>query len=282
MKRGIDIKGQVAVFVIVAILIVGVGGSIGYIVKVKNDVKLNEEFFSQGEVKVQVDNIESAVLDCLEGAGVRGLEIIGLQGGYYNKPLKSFDLDEGFVPYYYDKGEFLMPSREEIVMELENYVSDKFGDCVEGLEFEGFDLSLGKGEVDVVIGDNAVLFEVDKSVKIEKEGKKIFFDLEKHGLSVESALSDILDVAEYIIDSHKENVEMYCISCVGKMADERDVYVQRTLLSDNRVFIVIGENRTSEDVYLFNFINRYSGDEVDNFGLNKEVLPRKPVALGEL
>ena len=283
MKRGFDIKGQVSGFVIVASLIVGAVGGVGYIVKVRNDARLNEEFFSQGEVKVQVDNIESAVLDCVENVGVEGLSVIGLQGGYYNKPSGSFELEDGFIPYYYDRGKFLMPSHEKIVEELEDYVNDEFGNCVGGLEFEGFDLRLGKGDVEVVIGEDSVLFEIDKRVRIEKEGKKIVFDLEEDGLSVESALKDILEVAEYMTESHKDNVEMYCISCVGEMAEERDVYVQRTLLSGDRVLVIIGENRTGDDVYLFSFINRYNGDEVDDdFKLNEGVLPNKPVALGGL
>ena len=276
MKRGFNIKGQVAVFVIVAILIVGVGGGVGYIVKVRGDARLNEEFFSQGEVKVQVDNIEDSVLDCLESVSLKGLEVIGLQGGYYNKPVGSFEMDEGFIPYYYDKGEFLMPSVGVIEGELEDYISEEFGKCVDGLKFDGFDLTLGKGDVGVVIGDDEVLFEVDKGVRIEKERKKIIFDLEEHGLSVKSALKDILEVAEYLTDSHKENAEMYCISCVGEMASERDVYVQKTLLSDNKVLIIIGENKTADEPYLFNFLNRYTGDEIGGFELNGGVLPMKP------
>ena len=276
MKKGFDVRGQVAVFIIIAILIVGVGGGVGYFVKVKNDARANEEFFSQGEIKIQVDNIDSAVLSCVEDVGVSGLEVIGLQGGYYNKPVGSFDLEEGFIPYYYDRGEFLMPSVSEIEKELEEYVSDEIGDCVEVLEFEGFDLKLGSGDVDVVIGDDAVLFEIDKSVRIEKDGHKVLFDLEEHGFSVESVLSDIFEVAEYLTESHKENAGMYCISCVGEMTKERDVYVQRTLLSGGKVLIIIGENRTADEPYLFSFLNRYDGEESDEFKLNEVVLPKKP------
>jgi hypothetical protein len=277
MKRGFGLRGQVAVFVIVAILIVGVGGGVGYFVKVKNDARVNEEFFSQGEIKIQVDNIESAVLNCVEDVGLSGLEVIGLQGGYYNKPVGSFEMEEGFIPYYYDKGEFLMPSISEIEKELEEYVSEEFDGCLEGLVFEGFDLKLGKGDVDVVIGDDGVLFEIDKSVRIEKDGRRVIFDLKEHSLSVESALSDILEVAEYLTESHNENEGMYCISCVGEMADERDVYVQRSLLSGGKVLIIIGENRTGDESYLFNFLNRYSGNESDEFKFEgAEVLPKKP------
>jgi len=280
MKK--SVMGQVSVFVIIAILIVSVGGGISYIVKSQNDAKLNEEFFSQSEIKVQVDNIESAILSCVDSVSREGLEVIGFGGGYYNKPAESFEIEDGFVPYYYDKGDFLMPSREKISKELADYVSNELEGCLNGLVFENFDLKLGRGNVEVVIGDDEVLFEIDKNVRIEREGRSIIFDLEEHGLSVKSALNDILEIAEYITDSHKDNVETFCISCVGEMAEERDVYVKRTLLSDNKVLVIIGENRTADDVYLFSFLNRYTGDEVDDFGLNGEVLPRKPDNLEDL
>ncbi len=275
MKKGI--RAQVTVFIIVGLLIIG--GVVFYFNSYT--AKRNVEYFSQEGIKFEVDNIYASIITCLEEVGIDGLEVIENQGGYYEVPLKYLDVNdledfnesgvEGFVPYYYYEGEYFMPEREEIVGELTKYVDDNLDDCFDDFDFPGFELSYGNFESDVGINNEAVVFGADVKFKIEREGRKVSFDLSEYPVVVNSALSDILDVAEYITGSHKVDSKMYCISCVDDMAEEKDVYIQMIDLGDDSLMITIGENRTFFEPYYFSFLNKYTGEEVsDDFVLSGE------------
>jgi hypothetical protein len=277
MKRGLK-KGQVTVFIIIGILIIGiVGGIIWFTKEDRGDV----DYFNQADIKPLLNNIESSILDCSEIVSKDALTVIGVQGGYYNKPAESLDIGWAFIPYYYNEGSYLMPGREKIENELEDYGNDFIFECLDSLNFEDFELSYSKVDTDVGIKDDSVDFKFDMSVTIKREDKRIRFDLEDYPVSQTSALSDILDIADYITESHKIDPKMYCISCVLDLAEERDVYVQNAKIDENSMYIIIGENRTSEEPYLFGFMNKYTGDEVsDDFkltGADADALPEDTV-----
>ncbi len=282
MKRGLNVrvsaKGQISIFIILGIVIAG--GMI-YSFKIKNDAKLNNEFFSQEDIKTQLENIQANILTCIDEAGREGLNLIGMQGGYYKRPLKYIDLDGVFIPYYYYEGEFLMPSLEDVSSELGDYVEEKAGACLKELEFDGFELKPTKVDVKVIISDGEVIFKADSFVVIKKDGRSITFETKNHPVSRASALKDILDIARYITDSHKIDAKMYCISCVEEIAREKDVYVEHTPIFDNSVFITIGENRTSDKPYVFNFLNKYTREEAsDDFALTGENADSLPGSSG--
>ncbi|MBS3079693.1 hypothetical protein J4218_06225 [Candidatus Pacearchaeota archaeon] len=262
MKRGY-VKGQISIFIIVGILI-GVIGIFGYGLKVQHDDAISNEFFSQEELKPQIENIQSNVFMCLYEPSKEGLRVIGVQGGYYNKPDKIFDLGNEFIPYYYYEGNFLMPSSEKIADELESLVEDKVDVCLNELKFEGFELEHSLPNAKVSIDSGEVIFKIDSLVGISREGKRIVVDTKDYSVSHASALKDILEVANYIVDSHRIDSKMYCISCLDKLAEEKDVYVQNIPFADNSVLVIIGENRTSDSPYLFSFLNKYTGEEISD------------------
>lgn len=276
MKRG-NFKAQVTLFVIIGILIVAAAGGYVYYNKIENDKRLSNEFFSQESIKLLFDNLQSNIITCVDDVGREGLKIIGKQGGYYKKPLKYLDLNQSFVPYYYYGGDILMPNNEGISRELEGYINNNFGYCLDNLKSSGFELEYSTPISSVVINKDNVLFNVNSSIIIRKEGRSIVFYTNDYPISQNSALSDILDVARYITDSHKLNSKMYCLSCVDKTAEEKNVYVWTNSISENTVQIVIGENRTSYEPYLFNFLNKYVGNEVsDDYLLNENLIEGLP------
>lgn len=281
MKRGVNSKrSQISLFIILGIVIVVAIGGLVYGLKIRNEA-ISNEFFSSVEIRPQVENIESNVILCMHEISRDGLKQIGVQGGYYNKPGRFFDLNESFIPYYYYQGNFSMPDRDKVISELENFIEDKVNVCFDELKFEGFDLEHNRASAKVFINNTEVGILIDSSFVIQKEGKRIVFNTKNFPVSQSSALSDILEIAKYITDSHKIDSKYYCISCVEKMAEEKDVYVQNIPFADNSVLIIIGENRTSDEPYLFSFLNKYNGYEIaDDFALTGEFAEGVPGSLG--
>ena len=277
MKKGLNIKAQVTVFIIIGIIVVAVAGGVGYSIKVSQDAKLNTEYFSSADIKPQMDNLKFSIFNCLEEVSEGGLKVIGFQGGYYNPPSKSFDMGWAFVPYYYHEGDILMPSKEVIANELADFVNNNMDVCLKKISIGDFELSYNTPKTKVSIKDEEVLFKIDMPIIIKKEDKGITLELGGHPVSQASALNDILEIAKYITDSHELDASMYCITCVADMAEERDVYVHNTVMGDGDVYVIIGENRVSDEPYLFSFMNKYTGDEISDdialMGDNYEGLP---------
>jgi len=255
-------KGQVTVFIIVGLLIVGIVGGVGYSIKVNKDAKLSEEFFSSIEIKPQINNLQSSVFNCMDQVSKDGLEEIGIQGGFYEKPKKFFDLEWAFIPYYYYEGDFFMPSKKTIESELSKYVNDNLKICLDEIDSGDFEMNYKTAKTKTFIREKEVGFNIDLGVGIEKEGNKITLELEEFPVVVDSALSSILEVAEYYTYTHKEDPKMVCISCLGEVAEERDLYVDAINFDANTILVVISENMTASEPYAFEFLNKYTGDEI--------------------
>jgi hypothetical protein len=254
-------RGQVTIFIIIAIFIVVAVISLIFLVKTKSSSELDKEFFSQANIKPSLQNIQSFILDCLDETSKDALDVIGVQGGYYTKPEKAYDLQWVFIPYYYHRGEFLMPSKQKIESELNNYIDDQLGDCIANGDFNDFRLDYSSSRTRSMIKPGEVLFEIDMPVQINKEDNVVTLELGDYPVSRNSSLYEILEVAEYITNSHKRDPELYCISCVGEMAEERDLFVDIMRFTEDSMMTVISENHTSSEKYSFVFLNKYTGSE---------------------
>ena len=268
MKKRISKLSQISVFIILGIVLVA-ALSLSYGFKIIPSNR-DSEFFSHADIKPAVENIEANIILCLHKSGREGLRTIGLQGGYYDKPEKRVDLSKGFIPYYYYEGNYLMPGNERISEELGKFVQNKVNSCLDGLKFEGFQLTHTQPRGDVFINKSSVLMIIDSSVVVHKDGRRIVFNTRNYPVSQNSALKDILDVAQYITESHRLDSKNYCISCVDRLAEEKNVYVSNIPLKNDSVLIIIGENRTSDEPYLFSFLNKYNNEVSDDFKLTGE------------
>ncbi|MBD3252370.1 hypothetical protein GF386_01415 [Candidatus Pacearchaeota archaeon] len=250
-------RGQVTVFVVVGIVVVAAVGLGIYLTSVSPGEE-DRAYFESGEVASLMNNVKNSIFSCMEQNGRNALIVIGVQGGYYNPPQDYFDLGWAIIPYYYDKGRFLMPSDSVIEKELASYVDDNLGLCLDRLDFEGFDLDYESSRTTASIEQGQVTYTIDMPITVKRENKRMVLQLAENPVSVTSSLSEILEVADYITESHKEDPEMVCISCVADMAEERDLYVDMLDFDEeSTTLVVISENRTSEEPYIFEFLNRY-------------------------
>jgi len=260
-KRGrvnTNSKAQTTVFIIIAVVIVAVAIGVFYLNQTSKQTDLKKVFTKLG-ITEQASTVQSSILNCLDETAENSLVVVGIQGGYYNEPEKFFDLGWAFIPYYYDNGEFLKPSTQTIENELSTYVDDNLGYCFETLEYENFDLTYKISKTKTEIKQGEVSFKTDLSLTISKSDLTADFELKKHPVVIESSLYDILEVADYITESHKDDPDMICINCVADMAEIRNLYVDMIDFGDDETttLTVISENYTSSEPYIFEFLNKY-------------------------
>jgi len=254
-------KAQTTVFIIIAVVVLAIIAGILYFKNIPGQTNLDEEFFSSNELKPQVDRLQTAILDCTEQTSEEALTNIGLQGGYFNPPSESLKIGEIKIPYYYNQGSINRPSKSEIETELNNYIESNLESCFENINKNDLEIEYKNLAIESEINNDNIIFNYNTQIKITKDNKHIVFELEDHPKNIPSALSDILDIAYFITDTHEVDPEMYCISCVGDMAEEKDVYVSIVELAQDQMLVVISENRTSTQPYSFEFLNKYTGEE---------------------
>ncbi len=250
-------KAQITIFIILGIVIIISIAGVIYLGKTKIDSDLSKKYFSQTDVKSQLNLVHESIINCIDTTTQNALVLIGLQGGYYKSPQGSFHIGQISIPYYYKDNLLQMPKRSTITTELEDYTNQNFKYCLEKIKINDFTLDYKNPKTTTTIEKSKVSFKIDLPITIEKQSNKIKFETNEHPIEQESKLYEIIEIADYITTSHNENPDMICINCVAQMAQEREVYVDMFKFDETTTQILISENKTSEEPYVFEFLNKY-------------------------
>ena len=250
-------RGQITIFVILAILVVGIILAFIFIRTSAEKEELGREYFQQQGLKPSLNNIQDFIIDCHEETSTQALIRIGIQGGYYNEPEYYFDMEWAFIPYYYYEGLQLMPTKTTIQQELTNYVDNNIQSCLDKIKFQNFKLNYQQPTTQTSIIESKVIFNTNQQLTIEHEGSTTNFELNQHPLTLESSLNEILEVASFITTSHTEDPDLMCINCITELAKERDLYVDFIAIEEDTTLVMILENRTLPEPYIFEFMNKY-------------------------
>jgi len=218
MKKSLDVcgkkmvrKGQVSIFIILAIIIVA---GVGLYFVVRSGV-------FQVSVPQELEPVYSYYLSCVEEAGVNAALILGEQGGYIETPEFSpgseympFSNQLSFfgigVPYwYYISGNGIVkeqiPSKAKVQSQLEGYVEERLLECdFSAFEEQGFAVDFGVADVSSIIKDNSI------SVNVKQDLSICFGEIDwrggSHSVSVSSSLGKFYDLAKKIYLNNKENM----------------------------------------------------------------------------
>jgi len=253
-------RGQVTVLIILAIVIILVVGIVFFINNKSSSSNIENAFSNLG-ITSEATVVEGNIIGCLEQLSNEANLVIGLQGGYYNPPVRNSDIGFIFIPYYYYEGEFHQPSQSKIEKELAAYVDDNLDLCIGSLDFEDFDINYKNSKSKTAIKENQIEFNTDLTISIQKGELTETFDLSDHPITIESPLSRALEVATYITQAHREDPDFICISCVSEMAEERELFLDFIDFDADNIeyttLVVISEELTDSEPYVFEFLNKY-------------------------
>jgi hypothetical protein len=258
MKKRIFNKAQTTIFIIIGILIV-IGIIIFTTLKSTSEKEnLGREYFQSQGLQPSLNNIQDFIVDCLETTSTKALIDIGIQGGYHKPPDFYFDMDWAFIPYYYYDGQTLMPSKETIENQLSSYIDTNIQSCINEIIFPEFQLSISNPNTKTTITKSKAIFKTDLPIQIKNEGSITTFNLNNHPRTHNSSLEEIIIVADFITESHIQDPDLFCVNCVTELAKENDLYVDFIALEPDTTLVMILENRTMEDPYIFEFLNKYN------------------------
>ena len=243
-------RSQTTIFIIIAIVIVVVAALIIFL-----------GGFSGGEkppiFKSQIDQIKDNVVKCSRDNARDGIKRIGLQGGYYNKPEYAEDLGWAFIPYYYFQGNIFLPNKTVIEQQVSSYVDDQMVYCLQNIPMVDYTMTYDKPKTRATISPGKIRLVVDLPIVIAKGEQVTNFQLRDSEIVYNSSLYEIYEVADFITKTHKENDTLFCASCVVDMAKDRNLYVDLIDYKDSSTMVMLSENWSYKEPYLFEFLNKY-------------------------
>ncbi|MEM2956232.1 MAG: hypothetical protein QW041_01490 [Candidatus Pacearchaeota archaeon] len=249
------VKGQIGLFVIIAILIIG---AVSLVIYYKSETEKREAFSEEKTLRAVSEKlrpVEESFLNCLKEKARDALDIIGQQAGYIELP--AGEIASSYMPFS-DKLNFLgtkvpywwyisennivqekVPKISDIEKEIEDYININSADCdLSNFFTEGFIINAEKNTTtDVIIKDDEVNFEVIKRISISYGNTTGI--IEKHRFSLPIKLGRIYKNALAVYDAEQKSLFLenysvdvialyaplsgFYLSCAPKMWNKADV-----------------------------------------------------------
>lgn len=222
-------KGQVTLFIIIAIVIVG--AVVGYFILRDSSV---------GGLSQDMQPAYDYYVSCLERHASQGVALLGEQGGYIELP--EFESGSSYRPYssqldflgqpvaywMYMSGNNILkeqlPTKSGMEEQLEQYVENRLSDCdFSDFNEEGYGVFIEQGSVDVSIRDNQVEVDVSNPVYLSFDSQSA--SVNQHRIEIDSKLGSYYDLAKDIYKYEKENMflENYALDVLFLHAPVNDV-----------------------------------------------------------
>ncbi|MFH1237927.1 MAG: hypothetical protein ABIH79_02200 [archaeon] len=208
--RNIDKRGQVTIFIIVAIIVVV--AIVGYFA-------LRSSFVES--IPEDLRPVYDYYVSCLEATTKQGVSLLGEQGGYIEVP--DFEPGSAYMPFssqldflgqpvpywMYVSGNNLLreqvPTRSGMERELEKYVSERVGDCdFSDFEKMGYDVYVGEGSVEAKINQLNIDLNVNNQLIILKGEQSAV--VSSHKISTNSKLGKFYDMAIKVYNFEKTSM----------------------------------------------------------------------------
>lgn len=203
-------RGQLTIFIIIAIILVAVIAGF-FVFRGK---------ISVGGIPRNLEPVYTTFLTCLEEDTSSGINILGSQGGYIEKP--EFERGSPYapgssqldflglgVPYWYYVSENniqkeQIPSLSNMEEQLGKYIEENVQECSFAEYYdEGFEIAIGEPVAKVDIQGQ----KVDVSLNVEfvvRNGEEVAV-IKNHNVEIKSSLGNFYDSAREIYSEQKKN-----------------------------------------------------------------------------
>lgn len=293
-----NLKGQVTIFIIIAIIIVA--GVVGFLL-LRQNIQVTK-------IPASVQPVYNSFISCLEDKTNVGINLLETQAGYIQLPAfepgspympfsSQLDLFGNPIPYwYYVSGNNIqkeqVPSQSDIEQSLANFIDDKIRECnYDNYYSEGFDITQGEPKATVSIRNNNVDVKLNMDLRITKGEDTVLAS--NHEAVVQSNLGMLYSSAKTVYD--KEQKELFLenygidvlrlyapvdgvdLSCSPETWNANDVFSQLRDAIETNTLALSTQNPTTQDGKYF-FVNTGTSAGVrfinsENWSNSMEVLP---------
>jgi len=214
-------RGQVTIFIILAIVIVS---AMGLYFTFRGTL-------TSEKIPSSIEPVYTTFLSCVKGDTSMGISLLESQAGYIDVP--EFQPGSSFMPFssqldflgnpvpywYYVSGNNIqkeqVPSKNDMEKQLGDFIKQKINNCnFDNYYAEGFSVSFKKPEVKVNIGSNSVGVSINMDLNISKGGETVV--LKNHKVTVNSNLGMLYGSAKKIYEYEQNTLflENYTIDAL--------------------------------------------------------------------
>ncbi len=237
-------RGQMTIFVIIAILVIG--------------SVLIYFAFQQGLIQQplnpDVQEVYNFVQTCVEEESIKTIYQIGESGGYYFPP--NLSLDSG-VAIYYESGRNLMPTKEQIQDEISFFLNEKLFFCTRNfIDLPELEISQSEISTNAIVEDEKILLNVNYPITIIKDEDKTL--IEDFKFEVPIRLGIIHDSVSEFMETQTENGGI-CLSCLLEISERNDLFVDMMDYDEQTtIFVFRDENsKIKDETFVWVFANKY-------------------------
>lgn len=202
MKKRRD-KGQISIFIIIAVVLVLVVASGGlFFVKGKTNIFMQEQV--PETLKFSVSQMRFGIEDCVSSGLIDGVALIGLQGGYIRLPDKSIEAGALTTSYGYYGGKNLVPSKEKISEDLGNFIKRRVELCIYRDPNLNINPDLSQMITKIKLDDDKIVAQINFPISISDNSSSYLLK-ETYEKSLDLNLGNMIDSANRIIEEQKKN-----------------------------------------------------------------------------
>ena len=240
---------QIAVFVIIGIIIIGV--VISFLIIRTSDKEVSFNFLPFNK---QALVLRESLMSCMNAVYEQELDIIGVQGGYYNLPLTPY-LDAGLydIPFYYFGELDYVPDSGLIEEELANAVELRITECFDIIDEKNIDYNFNYRSINVSIQEDKVVFLPDLILTLKKGENSIETDFKNYPAEINSALKEMNGFASYIAYDYEINDEGLCMSCYLDISNGNGLIVDISTDIDSVLIVSLIDNKTDYHPQVYSF-----------------------------
>lgn len=244
-------RGQLTVFIIAGILLVLVLALILGIQKEESPIE------QRAPIPFDVVPVNTLVTSCLQDTLRKGVDHIGLRGGYYTD--FSVGLQEYDVPYYLALERDITPSKEFIQNQISLYIEEQLDTCLNFLVFADFSITQGQKTATTLIATDSVITQLDFPLTIQKTG--VVHQLTSFTAEVPIRLGTIYDSIQSYMAEQKKDASAICLSCMSDIMNAANLHVDIDRVRDDTFMFIVLDNTSNIEPnrkYRFVFANQYT------------------------
>ncbi|MCH7850648.1 MAG: hypothetical protein IH845_03330 [Nanoarchaeota archaeon] len=231
-------KGQVTIFVVVAIVIVV---SILLFFTLQGNIRI-------GESSKDVERVKTLIGSCIDKVTLETIYLISKNGGYRSPPVDSTRYG---VPYYIKGNQKNIPSIDFIELEISDHLNDELFFCTKNfIDFPDLEITQKTIITKTKILPEKITFDITYPIIISKGDKSTSIKSFKHEIPVR--LGIVHQAMLEMINS--QTTTEICLSCNLKTAIKYDIYIETETQSGGDLLSIITDENSNINEKEFRFL----------------------------
>jgi hypothetical protein len=233
-------RGQLTLFVIIGIILIVF--IIGIIFLATNNVFSPSK--SPEELKVLEENIEN----CIEDQAIKGLWLIGMQGGYITTPPDFIETPFSNLAYGLKGTKEVLLSNSKIEQELSDHVALALPYCFNKKDYT-YSFEISEPNVESRIESNYVRIVADMPIYATSNETEYKLN-KKYNIDISIKLGNILNLANDIIKRQKQEGDYIPVSFLANF--ETEVFFEYH--DDDTIYYIIHDEESKLNNVTYNFL----------------------------